>query len=70
MPEELRISHTVDGATVTPSFPSSAWIRRCPHSGFSLARRTTRRAMPGCVGGRPGLRRLLVACFLAASLSK
>ena len=24
--------------------------------------------MPGCVGGRPGLRRLLVACFLAASL--
>ncbi len=34
----------VDGATVTPSFMSSPWIRRCPHSGFSLAGRTTRRA--------------------------
>ena len=53
---------------VTPSFASSPWIRRCPHSGFSFARRTTRRAMPGPVGGRPGLRRLLVSYFLAASL--
>ena len=68
MPAARRISHTVDGATVTPSFVSSPWIRRCPHSGFSLARRTTRRAMPGTVGGRPGLRRLLVSYFLAASL--
>ncbi len=40
-------SHTVDGATVMPSFVSSPWIRRCPHSGFCCARRTTRRAMPG-----------------------
>jgi hypothetical protein len=43
----------VDGATVTRSFVSSPWIRRCPHSGFSLARRTTRRAMPGTVSGAP-----------------
>jgi hypothetical protein len=59
---------TVKGATVTPSFVSSPWIRRCPQSGFSLARRTTSRAMLGTVGGRPGLRRLLVSYFLAASL--
>ena len=39
-----------------------------PPSGFSLARRTTRRAMPGLVRGRPGLRRLLVSYFPAASL--
>jgi hypothetical protein len=68
MPAECRICHTVDGATVTPSFMSSPWIRRCPHSGFSLASRTTRRAMPGTFAGRPGLRRLLVSVFFAASL--
>jgi hypothetical protein len=67
-PAECRICHTVDGATVTPSFMSSPWIRRCPRSGFSLARRTIRRAMLGLAGGRPGLRRLLVSYFLAASL--
>ena len=68
MPAECRICHTVDGATVTQSFRSSPWMRRCPHSGFSLARRTTRRAMPGLVGGRPDLRRLLMLYFFAASL--
>src|ERR1017187_2345098 len=68
MPAARRISHTVDGATVTPSLVSSPWIRRCPHSGFSFARRTTRRAMLGIIGGRPGLRRLLVSYLLAASL--
>jgi hypothetical protein len=68
MPAACRISHTVDGATATPSFASSPWIRRCPHSGFSFAGRTTRRAMPGTVGGRPGLHRPLVSYFLAASL--
>ena len=68
MPAARRISHTVDGATAMPSFASSPWIRRCPHSGFSLARRTTRRAMPGAVGGRPGLRRLLVSYLPPASL--
>jgi hypothetical protein len=45
-----------------------AWIRRYPHSGFSVARRTTRRAIAGIAGGRPGLRRLLVSYFFAASL--
>ena len=68
MPAARRISRTVDGATVTPSFVSSPWIRRYPHLGFSLASRTTRRAMLRATGGRPGLRRLLVSYFLAASL--
>src|SRR5208337_3647946 len=56
------------GATVTPSFARSPWIRRCPRSGFSFARRTTRRPTPRTVGGRPGLRRLLVSYLLPASL--
>jgi len=47
MPAARKISQTVDGATVTPSFISSPWIRRCPHSGFSFARRTMSRATPG-----------------------
>ena len=68
MPAARRISQTVEGAPVTPSFVSSPWIRRYPHSGLSFASRTTRRAMPGTVGGRPGLRRLLVSYLLAASL--
>jgi hypothetical protein len=55
-------------AIVTPSFVSSPWIRRYPHCGFSLASRMTRRPMLGTVGGRPGLRRLLVSYLLAASL--
>ena len=38
------------------------------HNGFSSAMRTARRAMLGTVGGRPGLRRLLVSYFLAANL--
>jgi hypothetical protein len=29
-PAAHRISQTADGATVTPSFISSPWIRRCP----------------------------------------
>jgi hypothetical protein len=67
MPAARRISQTVDGVTVTPSFVSSPWIRRYPHSGFSFASRTARRAMLRTVGGRPGLRRLLVSYILAAS---
>jgi hypothetical protein len=39
-----------------------------PHGGFSFAGRTMSRVMPGTVGGRPGLRRLLVSYFFAASL--
>jgi hypothetical protein len=68
MPAACRISHTVDGATVRPSLVSSPWIRRYPHSGFSVARRMTRRAVLETVGGRPGLRRVLASYFLAASL--
>jgi len=68
MPAARRISHTVDGAAVTPSFVSSPWIRRYPHSGLSLASRTTRRAMLRTIGGRPGLRWLLVSYFLVAGL--
>jgi hypothetical protein len=58
----------VNGAIVTPSFASSPWIRRCPHSGFSRARRSTSRLIPARVGGRPGVRRLLVSYFFTASL--
>jgi len=65
MPALRRISQTVDCATVTPSLVISPWIRRYPHSGFSFASRTMMRAMLGTVGGRPGLRRLLVSYFLA-----
>jgi hypothetical protein len=38
------------------------------HSGFSFASRTTRPAMLRAVGGRPGLRCLLVSYLVAASL--
>ncbi len=61
MPAARRISQPLDGATVTPSFVSPPWIRRYPRSGFSFASRTARRAMLRTVGGRPGLRRLLVS---------
>jgi hypothetical protein len=44
----------VDGATAMPSFTSSPWIRRWPHSGFSRARRSTSRPIPEIVAGRPG----------------
>jgi len=54
----------VDGATAVLSFVSSPWMRRYPQSGFSFARRTTRRATLGTVGGRPGLRLLLVSYLL------
>ena len=50
-----------------PSFVSSPWIRRYPHTGFSFASRTTRRAMLGTVGGRPGLRCLLVSSTVSGS---
>ena len=60
----------MDGAIVTPSLVSLPWIRRWPQSGFSFARRTTRRAMLRIAGGRPGSRRLLVSYFPAASLRR
>jgi len=42
--------------------------RRWPHSGFSRARRSTSRLIPGVARGRPGLRRSLVSYFFVASL--
>ena len=36
MPAACRISHTVDGATVRPSFVSSSWIRRYPQQRILL----------------------------------
>ena len=63
-----NVAHGMGHGSVGALVVSSPWIRRCPHSGFSFARRTTRRAMPGTVGGRPGLRRPLVSCLLPASL--
>ena len=45
MPLALRISHTVDAATLAPRPASSPWILRYPHSGFSLASRMTRALM-------------------------
>lgn len=58
----------VAGVAAWPSLVSSPWMRRCPRSGFSFARRTTRRAMPGSVGERPSMCRLLVSYLPAASL--
>ena len=53
MPAARRISHTVDGATVTPSFVSSPRIRRCPHSGFSWPGERQGGRCPGpSAGGR------------------
>ncbi len=45
MPLVLRISQTVDAATLTPSPASSPWILRYPHPGFSRASRRTRAVM-------------------------
>src|SRR5687768_13231301 len=52
----LRISHTVEAATATPSSVSSPWMRRYPHEGFSVARRRTRRRIEATVRGRPDAR--------------
>jgi hypothetical protein len=38
MPAASKISHTVDGATVTPSFVSSPWILRCAYAGQARQR--------------------------------
>src|ERR1019366_3732126 len=51
MPLALRISHTVDAATLAPRPASSPWILRYPHSGFSLASRRTRALMFRPSGG-------------------
>ena len=61
MPLALRISHTVDAATLTPRPASSPWILRYPHSGFSLASRRTSALTFRRVAGRPVLPRLDLA---------
>ena len=55
MPLALRISQTVDAATLTPSPASSPWILRYPQSGFSRASRRTSARMLRRVAGRPVL---------------
>jgi hypothetical protein len=56
MPLALRISQTVDAATLTPRPASSPWILRYPQPGFSRAsRRTSARMLRRRVAGRPGL---------------
>ena len=52
MPLALRISHTVDAATFTPSPANSPWILRYPQLGFSRASRRTRALMCLRVVGR------------------
>jgi hypothetical protein len=53
MPEFLRISQTVDGATAMPIPASSPWIRRYPHDSFSRASCSTADRTLRCVAGRP-----------------
>ena len=55
MPLALRISQTVDAATLTPRPASSPWILRYPQSGFSRASRRTSARMLRRVAGRPVL---------------
>ncbi len=54
MPLALRISQTVDAATLIPRPASSPWILRYPQSGFSRASRQTSARMFRRVAGRPG----------------
>jgi hypothetical protein len=67
MPAARKISQTVDGAT-----RRVLSVRResggAPTADSLFARRTMSRMMPGTVGGRLGLRRLLVSYVFAASL--
>ena len=55
MPLALRISQTVDAATLTPRPAISPWILRYPQPGFSRASRRTRALMFRGVAGRPVL---------------
>src|SRR6266581_3688679 len=57
-PLALRISPTVDAATLTPSPASSPWILRYPHPGFSRASRRTRALIFRRIAGRPVLPRM------------
>jgi hypothetical protein len=53
MPAAFRIPQGVDGAMGWPSRASSPWILRCPHRGFSPAKRSTSFLSAAAVGGRP-----------------
>ena len=70
MPLALRISHTVDAATLTPRPASSPWILRYPPPGFSLASRRTRALMSRRVAGRPVLPRLNLAAQRHRTMSR
>jgi len=52
-PSTLRISQTVEVATLIPRVGSSPWMRRYPQDRFSRARRRTRVRTERTVGGRP-----------------
>jgi hypothetical protein len=54
IPAFFKISHTVEGATFTPSASNSPCTRRYPHAGFSRARRRTKTRTERTVRGRPG----------------
>src|SRR5258707_674994 len=58
MPLALRISHTVDAATLTPSPASSPWILRYPQPWFWRASRRTRALIFLRIAGRPVLPRM------------
>ena len=70
MPLALRISHTVDAATLTPSPAISPWILRYPHPGFSRASRRTRAWMFRRVAGRPVLPRMDLAAQRRPAMSR
>ena len=70
MPLALRISQTVDAATLTPRPASSPWILRYPHSGFSRASRRTRALMFRWVAGRPVLPRMDLAAQRRRTMSR
>jgi hypothetical protein len=53
MPASLRISQTVDAATLTPRTSNSPWMRRYPQPLFSRAKRSTSTRTDRTVGGRP-----------------
>jgi len=69
IPAACGICPMVDGATVTPGVARSPWIRRCPHRGFSFARRRPRRAVARDrrreAGPAPPARVVLSRCQLA-----
>jgi hypothetical protein len=70
IPLALKISHTVDAATLTPRPASPPWILRYPHSGFSRASRRTRAWMFRRVDGRPVLPRMDLAAQRRRTMSR